>query len=261
MPLFVWLANRIIMRYDAVRKSGALPWLRPTASARTYVSYELNDPVITVIEMHFRYDHAMSGNRLREAVMEEIVTEEVIRPAIPEAYRSDYTQFRLHGESVDNRGSEPQALGSTGSKINVATYGGVCPYGDGAFCGQNPLHVDRAATYMARYIANNIVAAGILQRCTVQCYYTMCSQKPLDVRFLFTEQEGIDEKRLGACVEEVFDLTPGGIIETLELAKQTYRQSSVYGHFGREDRDLPWDRTDRADQLRQAYGLTRTSKT
>jgi S-adenosylmethionine synthetase len=158
-------------------------------------------------------------------------------------------------DRVAHSQSVPEPYGGTGWKINVATYGGVTPYAGGAFCGQNPLRIDRAATYMARYIANNIVAAGIMQRCTVNAYYTADTQRPLRVRFDYTEDEGVDVDRLTASVEDVFDLTPAGIIETLRLKQQKYRESSVYGHFGREDRDLPWDRPDRAELLREAYGL------
>jgi S-adenosylmethionine synthetase len=245
MPLAQMLAHRLVERQARLRENGNLPWLRPDAKSQVTVRYRGDNP-ISVETVVFSTQHA-EGTDME--VLRTQVLEQIILPIIPKDLQQGMqTLINPTGRFVI--GGPKGDTGLTGRKIIVDTYGGACPHGGGAFSGKDPSKVDRSAAYAARHVAKNIVAAGLAKRCTVQIAYAIGEAEPISL-FVNTHQTGrVRDDILEQAVLEVFDLTPAGIIEALDLYRPIYARTAAYGHFGKDG--LPWERTDRVEALQQA---------
>lgn len=249
MPLPISLAHCLMRRQAKVRKSGRLPWLRPDAKSQVSVRYVSGQPVaVEKVVLSTQHSPEISTDELREAVRREIVD-----PIIPATLRGDNYDVLINPTGRFEIGGPSGDTGLTGRKIIVDSYGGSCPHGGGAFSGKDPSKVDRSAAYMVRYIAKNIVAAGLARRCTVQIAYAIGVAAPLSVHVDTHGTGSVDDETLEATLKATFDLTPRGIIETLELRRPIYRRTATYGHFGRSC--FTWERTDRVNDLRRHLGL------
>jgi S-adenosylmethionine synthetase len=250
MPYPIWLAHRLVARQAELRKSGALPWLRPDAKSQVTVRYDgqrvagVNNVIIsTQIERN-----------LDPAKVAREVTREIIDPLLPANLRAPDFRVWVNPAGPFEIGGPNGDTGLTGRKIIVDTYGGACPHGGGAFSGKDPSKVDRSAAYMARYVAKNIVAAGLARRCMVQLAYAIGVAEPVSVMVDSQGTASVPDAALEAAVKKVFHLTPSGIIETLDLAQPIYRRTAAYGHFGRDDAGFSWERIDRVEALKAALG-------
>lgn len=246
MPAPITFAHRLVRRQAQVRKDGVLPWLRPDAKSQVTFVYENDTPVAidtVVLSTQHRPDVKLSD--LREGVMEEI-----IKPVLPAKWLSKNTQYHINPTGRFEIGGPMGDCGLTGRKIIVDTYGGSARHGGGAFSGKDPSKVDRSASYAARYVAKNIVAAGLADRCEIQVSYAIGVAEPTSISVHTFGTGKISEQRLTDLIRENFDLRPYGILKMLNLIQPIYKQTAAYGHFGREDIDLSWERTDKADTLR-----------
>ena len=251
MPAPITFAHRLVKRQSEVRRSGTLPWLRPDAKSQVTIRYEDGTPKrVDAVVLSTQHDPEVDQKVLHEAVMDEI-----IRPIIPAEWLGNDTRFYINPTGRFVIGGPVGDCGLTGRKIIVDTYGGVARHGGGAFSGKDPSKVDRSAAYACRYVAKNIVAAGIADRCEVQVSYAIGIAEPTSVDVETFGTGKIEEDRISALVNEHFDLKPRGIIEMLDLLHPIYTRTAAYGHFGREDEGFPWERTDRASALRDAAGL------
>jgi S-adenosylmethionine synthetase len=251
MPAPITFAHRLVRRQSEVRRSGALPWLRPDAKSQVTIRYEDRVPKrVDAVVLSTQHDPDIDQKLIHEAVMDEI-----IRPIIPAEWLGNDTRFYINPTGRFVVGGPVGDCGLTGRKIIVDTYGGVARHGGGAFSGKDPSKVDRSAAYACRYVAKNIVAAGIADRCEVQVSYAIGVAEPTSVDVETFGTGKIDEDRISELVSEHFDLKPRGIIEMLDLLRPMYTRTAAYGHFGREDEGFPWERTDRAPALRAAAGL------
>jgi S-adenosylmethionine synthetase len=251
MPAPITFAHRLVKRQSEVRRNGALPWLRPDAKSQVTFRYEGGTPNrVDAVVLSTQHDPDVDQEMLHEAVMDEI-----IRPIIPAEWLANDTRFYINPTGRFVIGGPVGDCGLTGRKIIVDTYGGVARHGGGAFSGKDPSKVDRSAAYACRYVAKNIVAAGIADRCEVQVSYAIGVAEPTSVDVETFGTGKIDAQRISELVSEHFDLKPRGIIDMLELLQPIYTRTAAYGHFGREDEDFPWERTDRAAALREAAGL------
>jgi S-adenosylmethionine synthetase len=251
MPAPITFAHRLVKRQSQVRRSGALSWLRPDAKSQVTIRYEDNKPKrVDAVVLSTQHDPDIDEKMLHEAVMDEI-----IRPVIPAEWLGNDTRFYINPTGRFVIGGPVGDCGLTGRKIIVDTYGGVARHGGGAFSGKDPSKVDRSAAYACRYVAKNIVAAGIADRCEVQVSYAIGVAEPTSVDVETFGTGNIEEDRISELVSEHFDLKPRGIIEMLDLLHPIYTRTAAYGHFGREDEGFPWERTDRASALRDAAGL------
>ncbi len=247
MPAPIALAHQLTRRLAGLRKSGQLPWLRPDGKSQVTVEYGedgrvLRCPAIVVSTQH---SPDISTKDLREAVVEEVV-----KPVIPAAYIDGGTKFYINPTGRFVTGGPVGDSGLTGRKIIVDTYGGSASHGGGCFSGKDPTKVDRSAAYMARYVAKNIVAAGLAKRCHIELAYAIGVSHPVSVLVDTQGTGAVSDEKLSAIVQELFDLRPGKIITHLNLRRPIYEQTAAYGHFGRPDLDLPWERTDMAEALR-----------
>ncbi len=251
MPAPITYAHRLVKRHSDIRRRGVLPWLRPDAKSQVSFVYEDGEPVaVDTIVLSSQHDDTVSQSDIKEALMEE-----VIRPVIPEHWISDRTRFFINPTGKFVIGGPVGDCGLTGRKIIVDTYGGMSRHGGGAFSGKDPSKVDRSAAYACRYVAKNIVAAGLAEKCEIQLAYAIGVAEPMSV-FVDTFGTGrVSEARLVELVREHFDLRPYGILKMLDLVRPIYRPTASYGHFGREEDGFPWERTDRAEALRSAAGL------
>ena len=248
MPAPITFAHRLVKRQSEVRKNGTLAYLRPDAKSQVTFVYEDNKPVaIDAIVVSSQHDPDVSMDDLREGVMEEI-----IKPIIPAELISDKTQYHINPTGRFEIGGPMGDCGLTGRKIIVDTYGGSARHGGGAFSGKDPSKVDRSAAYAARYVAKNIVAAGLADRCEIQVSYAIGVAEPTSISVHTFGTGKISDAKLTELIREHFDLTPYGILTMLDLIKPIYKQTAAYGHFGREDIDLSWERTDKADALKDA---------
>jgi S-adenosylmethionine synthetase len=250
MPMPIALAHALSRRLAQVRKDGLLPFLRPDGKSQVTVEYEFGKPkrVHTVL-ISAQHDEQVSDLQLRS----EIVSE-VIEAVIPESMRDADTIVLVNPSGRFTIGGPMGDAGLTGRKIIVDTYGGMARHGGGAFSGKDPTKVDRSAAYAVRYVAKNIVAAGLAQRCEIQVAYAIGKARPLSYHIETFGTGAVSDETIKRLVEEHFDLRPRAIIEQLDLLRPIYQQTAAYGHFGRPDLDLPWERTDRADALRAAAG-------
>lgn len=251
MPLPITLAHRLVQKQAEVRKAGLLPWLRPDAKSQITVRYQGDRPVC-VEKVVFSSQHApdVSAQEIREGILQEI-----IEAVIPQSLRSPHITYLINPTGRFEIGGPRGDTGLTGRKIIVDTYGGSCPHGGGAFSGKDPTKVDRSAAYMARYIAKNIVAAKLARRCTVQLAYAIGVVEPVSVHIHCHGTGIVDEAQLERAVVDGFDLTPRGIIDTLDLRRPIYRKTAAYGHFGRELPEFSWEQTDKATALTDSLGI------
>jgi len=251
MPAPITFAHRLVKRQSEVRRNGTLPWLRPDAKSQVTIRYEDGTPRrVDAVVLSTQHDPDVDSKVIYEAVMDEI-----IRPILPSEWLGNDTRFYINPTGRFVIGGPVGDCGLTGRKIIVDTYGGVARHGGGAFSGKDPSKVDRSAAYACRYVAKNVVAAGLADRCEVQVSYAIGIAEPTSVDVETFGTGKIDADRIGALVGEHFDLKPRGIIEMLDLLHPMYVRTAAYGHFGREDEDFPWERTDRAASLREAAGL------
>jgi len=251
MPAPITYSHRLVRRQAEVRKNGTLPWLRPDAKSQITFKYEDGKPVgIDAVVLSTQHTEEVNLKTLQEAVMEEI-----IKPTLPAEWLHADTQYHINPTGRFVIGGPVGDCGLTGRKIIVDTYGGMARHGGGAFSGKDPSKVDRSAAYATRYVAKNIVAAGIADRCEIQVSYAIGVSKPTSVRVETFGTGKISEERIIALIDEHFDLRAGGLVKMLDLLRPIYRYTAAYGHFGREDIDLPWERTDKAAALKEAAGL------
>ena len=251
MPLGIWLAHRLLERHAELRKSGRLPWLRPDAKSQVTIRYEDDVPrSIESVVLSTQHDPDMG-----QADIAEAVTKEIIRPLLPPHLVSPDIRYLVNPSGRFVIGGPRADTGVTGRKIIVDTYGGACPHGGGAFSGKDPTKVDRSAAYMARHVAKTVVAAGIASRCTVQLAYAIGMPKPVSAFIHCHGTATVSEELIERALQELFDLTPAGIIRHLDLQRPIYRKTAAYGHFGRDLPEFTWERTDRAGVLLELLGL------
>ena len=251
MPAPIHYAHNLVRRQSEVRKNGTLSWLRPDAKSQVTFRYEDDKPVaIDAVVLSTQHTEDVSYAVLKEAVMDEI-----IKPVLPAEWLTKDTIFHINPTGRFVIGGPVGDCGLTGRKIIVDTYGGMARHGGGAFSGKDPTKVDRSAAYAMRYVAKNLVAAGIADRCELQVSYAIGVAQPTSVRVETFGTGKLDESRIIELVHEHFDLRPRGIVSMLDLLRPIYKQSAAYGHFGREDIDLPWERTDKVEALRDAADL------
>jgi S-adenosylmethionine synthetase len=252
MPMPIMLAHRIVKRLAEVRKNGTLPFLRPDGKSQVTVEYVDQRPTrIDTVVVAAQHDPRVSLPQISEGVLEHVV-----KPVIPPAML-DHKKVTYHINPTGRFviGGPMGDCGLTGRKIIVDTYGGMAGHGGGCFSGKDPTKVDRSASYMARYVAKNIVAAGVAQRCLVQLAYVIGVADPVSVMVDTYETGRVDEDLLVKAVREIFPLKPAGIIAHLELRRPIFRHTAAYGHFGRSEPGFTWERTDQVEELRQAVGL------
>ena len=248
MPAPITYSHMLVRRQADVRKSGALPWLRPDAKSQVTFKYENNKPVgIDAVVLSSQHHGDVKMEDLREGVMEEI-----IKPVLPAEWIDNDTQYHINPTGRFEIGGPMGDCGLTGRKIIVDTYGGTARHGGGAFSGKDPSKVDRSAAYACRYVAKNIVAAGLAERCEIQVSYAIGIAEPTSITVSTFGTGKISEEKLTVLIRENFDLRPYGILKMLDLLRPIYRATAAYGAFGREDLDLTWERTDKADALRDA---------
>ena len=245
MPAAITLSHRLVERQAQVRKKGKLAWLRPDAKSQVTLRYENDKPVaIDAVVLSTQHSDEISTARLREAVMEEI-----LKPVLPKKWLHKGTKFHINPTGRFVIGGPVGDCGLTGRKIIVDTYGGFARHGGGAFSGKDPSKVDRSAAYAARYVAKNVVAAGLADRCEVQVSYAIGVAEPTSIMVETFGTCKLSREKLTALVRKHFDLTPYGLRQMLNLARPIYQKTAAYGHFGREDAEFSWERTDKARAL------------
>jgi len=248
MPAPITYAHRLVKRQAEVRKAGILPWLRPDAKSQVTFKYEDHKPVgIDAVVLSTQHHADISMSDLEEGVMQEI-----IKPVLPAEWIDNKTQFHINPTGRFVIGGPMGDCGLTGRKIIVDTYGGSARHGGGAFSGKDPSKVDRSAAYACRYVAKNIVAAGLADRCEIQVSYAIGVAEPTSISIQTFGTGKISEDRLTLLIRDNFDLRPYGILKMLDLVQPIYKPTAAYGHFGREDIDLSWEHTDKAEELRGA---------
>jgi len=245
MPAPIAMAHRLVKKQADVRKKGKLPWLRPDAKSQVTLRYEDDKPVgLEAVVLSTQHSEDISTRALREAVMEEI-----LKPVLPAKWIDKRTKFHINPTGRFVIGGPVGDCGLTGRKIIVDTYGGYARHGGGAFSGKDPSKVDRSAAYAARYVAKNIVAAGLAEKCEVQVSYAIGVAEPTSIMVETFGTSRLSRERLTQLVRKHFDLTPYGLREMLDLARPIYQKSAAYGHFGRTEPEFTWEKTDRAEAL------------
>ncbi len=256
MPAPITYAHRLMERQAAVRRSGALSWLRPDAKSQVTFRYEDDKPVgIEAVVLSTQHHPMVSLADLQEGVMEEI-----IKPVLPTAWISDRTKFHINPTGRFVVGGPVGDAGVTGRKIIVDTYGGMARHGGGAFSGKDPSKVDRSAAYAARYVAKNIVAAGLADRCEIQVSYAIGVAEPTSISVETFGTSELTRDRLITLVRDHFDLTPYGLRQMLDLARPIYEKTAAYGHFGREEPEFSWEKLDRVEALQDDAGRKPSGK-
>ncbi len=251
MPMPIQLAHRLTQQLSEIRKANKVDFLRPDGKSQVTIEYRDGRPVrVDCVVISTQHSERVSNSDLRDAI-----TEHVIRPIIPAAMLDSKTKYHINPTGRFVIGGPMGDAGLTGRKIIVDTYGGYSRHGGGAFSGKDPSKVDRSACYMARYIAKNIVAAGLARKAEVQLAYAIGVAEPVSVMAETFGTANVSEERITALIREYFSLTPKGIIEALDLRRPIYKDTAAYGHFGRSGPGFTWERTDRADALRKAAGL------
>ena len=250
MPAAIYYAHRLVERQSQLRKDGRIPWLRPDAKSQVTLRYVDGKPVSAeTIVLSTQHAPEIEHRQIEEAVIEEI-----IKPVMPMEWLKG-TRYLVNPTGRFVIGGPQGDCGLTGRKIIVDTYGGACPHGGGAFSGKDPSKVDRSAAYAARYVAKNIVAAGLASKCQIQVSYAIGVAKPINIT-INTEGTGmIADEKIAALVNEHFDLRPKGIVQMLDLLHPRYSKTAAYGHFGRDEPEFTWEKTDKAEVLRKAAGL------
>lgn len=251
MPAPITYAHRLVKRQSELRRSGALPWLRPDAKSQVTFRYEEGRPVgVDAIVLSTQHDEGVDNKTLREAVMEEI-----IKPTLPREWLGGDAKIHINPTDRFVIGGPVGDAGLTGRKIIVDTYGGMARHGGGAFSGKDPSKVDRSAAYACRYVAKNIVAAGLADRCEVQVSYAIGVAEPTSISVDTFGTGHISNAELTRLVRGHFDLRPYGILKMLDLVRPIYQATAAYGHFGREEPQFTWERTDKAEALADAAGI------
>ncbi len=248
MPAPIYYSHRLVERQAYLRKHRVLPWLRPDAKSQVTLRYEDGKPVaVDAVVLSTQHDADISQADIREAVMEEI-----IKPVLPNAWLHAGTQYHINPTGQFIIGGPVGDCGLTGRKIIVDTYGGMARHGGGAFSGKDPSKVDRSAAYAGRYVAKNIVAAGLADRCEIQVSYAIGVAEPTSISINTFGTGKLSDERVVSLVRDHFDLRPQGLIDMLNLRRPIYRQTAAYGHFGRELPDFTWEQTDKATALKAA---------
>lgn len=251
MPMPIDYSHRLVRKQSELRKNGKLAWLRPDAKSQVTVRYEAGRPVaIDTVVLSTQHNESISQKDLVDAVIEE-----VIKPVLPANMITSQTKFLVNPTGRFVIGGPVGDCGLTGRKIIVDTYGGAAHHGGGAFSGKDPSKVDRSAAYAGRYVAKNIVAAGLADRCELQVAYAIGVAKPVSLMVNTFGTAKIDEAKIEALVAKHFDLRPKGIIQMLDLLRPIYKKSAAYGHFGRTETEFTWEATDKAEVLRSEAGL------
>ncbi len=251
MPAPITYAHRLVKRQAEVRKNGVLSWLRPDAKSQVTFRYENNQPVgIEAVVLSTQH-----SPEIKQADLIEAVREEIIKPVLPEEWLSKETKYFINPTGRFVIGGPVGDCGLTGRKIIVDTYGGMARHGGGAFSGKDPSKVDRSAAYAGRYVAKNIVAAELADKCEIQISYAIGVSEPTSISIETFGTEKIEHSRIIELVREHFDLRAKGLVNMLDLLKPIYRNTAAYGHFGREEPEFSWEKTDKADALKSAAGL------
>ena len=253
MPFAIYYSHRLMQRQSELRKNGTLPWLRPDAKAQLTVVYDEETGQVKRIDtvvLSTQHDPDIDHKELEQAVIEHI-----IKPVLPENMITAETKYLVNPTGRFVIGGPQGDCGLTGRKIIVDTYGGAAPHGGGAFSGKDPSKVDRSAAYACRYVAKNIVAAGLAKQCQIQVSYAIGVAEPTSISVHTFGTGAVSEAKLTELVRAHFDLRPKGIVQMLDLLRPIYRKSAAYGHFGREDDEFTWEKTDKAAVLRAAAGL------
>lgn len=251
MPLTISLAHKLTRRLAEARKTGEIAYLRPDGKSQVTVEYQYGKPVrVQTVVISAQHDPAVTQRRLRDEL-----TEGVVQEVVPPELLDGKTRILINPSGGFSVGGPMGDAGLTGRKIIVDTYGGMARHGGGAFSGKDPTKVDRSGAYAARYVAKNIVAAGLADRFELQVSYAIGVAQPVSLHIETFGTEHVDEDLILKLIGEHFDLRPGAIIRNLDLMRPIYRQVAAYGHFGRTDLDLPWEKTDKAEMLRDAAGL------
>lgn len=252
MPAPITYAHRLVKRQADVRKNGTLPWLRPDAKSQITFRYEDDQPVgIDAVVLSTQHSPDIELKALKEAVMDEIIL-----PVLPKEWLNKHTRYFINPTGRFVIGGPMGDCGLTGRKIIVDTYGGMARHGGGAFSGKDPSKVDRSAAYAGRYVAKNLVAAGLAERCEIQVSYAIGVAEPTSISINTFGTGKIGDEQIVALVREHFDLRPKGLVRMLDLLRPIYRGTAAYGHFGREEAEFSWERADKVDALRVAAGLS-----
>ena len=251
MPATIQLSHQLVKKHAEVRRNGGLKWLRPDAKSQVTILFEDSKPKsIDTVVLSTQHDEDISMDQIQKGVMEHI-----IKPVLPSELLTEETQYLINPTGNFIIGGPVGDCGLTGRKIIVDTYGGMARHGGGAFSGKDPSKVDRSAAYAARYVAKNLVAAGLTDRCEIQVSYAIGVAKPTSIRVKTFGTEKISKEKIVHLINENFDLTPFGIMNMLDLLQPIYEKSAAYGHFGREDENFPWEETDKSEQLKSQSGL------
>lgn len=251
MPLPIMAAHNMMKQLRTVREEGTLPYLRPDGKSQVTVEYNGNRPVrVDTVVLSAQHSPEVTVDEIRDDIIEHVVL-----PCIPEEYRRGDIEYHINPTGKFVIGGPKGDCGLTGRKVIVDTYGGRGRHGGGAFSGKDPSKVDRSAAYAMRYVAKNVVAAGLADICEVQVAYAIGVAEPVSIHVITEGTANIPESRIRELIEECFDLTPRGIIEHLDLLRPIYKKTAAYGHFGRNEPEFTWERTDKADLLREKAGL------
>jgi S-adenosylmethionine synthetase len=251
MPLAIHLCHRLVERQSMLRRDGRLPWLRPDAKSQVTVRYENDKPAaIDTVVLSTQHSPDISLDQLREAVIEEIV-----KPVLPKELVKGQVKYLVNPTGRFVVGGPQGDCGLTGRKIIVDTYGGACPHGGGAFSGKDPSKVDRSAAYAGRYVAKNIVAAGLASKCMIQISYAIGVAHPTSVWVTTYGTGKVADRTIAELVKKHFDLRPKGIVQMLDLLRPIYEKTAAYGHFGRDEPEFTWEATDKATALKADAGL------
>ncbi|MDB2384530.1 methionine adenosyltransferase [Endozoicomonas sp.] len=252
MPAPIYYAHELVKRQAELRKNKTLPWLRPDAKSQVTMRYDSKGRVqcVDAVVLSTQHNPNISQERIQEEVLEHI-----IKPALPSEWLHQDTKFHINPTGIFVIGGPVGDCGLTGRKIIVDTYGGMARHGGGAFSGKDPSKVDRSAAYAGRYVAKNIVAAGLAERCEIQISYAIGVAEPTSISINTFGTGKIADEKIAELVHEHFDLRPGGLVKMLDLKRPIYQATAAYGHFGREDADFTWEKTDKAETLRVAAGL------
>lgn len=253
MPAAIYYAHRLMMRQSTLRRDGTMPYLRPDAKSQVTLRYENGRPVAAdTIVLSTQHSPEWSDGLKMKPEFIEAVIENIIRPVMPAEWLKN-TKFLVNPTGRFVVGGPQGDCGLTGRKIIVDTYGGSCPHGGGAFSGKDPTKVDRSAAYACRYVAKNIVAAGLASRCQVQVAYAIGVAEPMNITVRTMGTGKVSDDALSAAVRKIFDLRPGGILQMLDLRRPIYSKTAAYGHFGREEPEFTWEKTDKADILKAMF--------
>jgi S-adenosylmethionine synthetase len=260
MPAPIYYSHRLVERQAMLRKDGRLPWLRPDAKSQVTFKYVDGKPAeIDTVVLSTQHAPEMSeGPKMKQEAIDAVI-EMIIKPVLPKEFLKN-TKYLVNPTGRFVIGGPQGDCGLTGRKIIVDTYGGACPHGGGAFSGKDPSKVDRSAAYAARYVAKNVVAAGLARQCEIQVSYAIGVARPINVTVYTNGTGAIPDEKIAQLIQQHFDLRPKGIVKMLDLLRPIYAKTAAYGHFGREEPEFTWEATDKAATLREAAGLKGETK-